>query len=138
MSKLFCRFLSSFQEVVFSQNHENFLACNMWRMQTSQQQIIHSNTSLEPDPFREVLADRTLQEVVDKIFPWMKTKEEQEEKDFYARRGIEMKPEYAEEVNSPKKKRKTGLETRVAVMANRNASPSGAASPFQVSIRILA
>ena len=54
-----------------------------------------SDISLEPDPFREVLADRTLQEVVDKIFPWMRKKEEQEEKAFYATRGIQLKPEYA-------------------------------------------
>mmetsp|Transcript_11944 Transcript_11944/g.25204 ORF Transcript_11944/g.25204 Transcript_11944/m.25204 type:complete len:488 (-) Transcript_11944:100-1563(-) len=92
------------------------------------------NTSLEPDPFREVLADRTLQEVVEKIFPWMKTKEEQDEKDFYARRGIELKPEYAEEVNSPEKKRKTGLETRAAVMPNRNSSPSGVASTLETAM----
>ena len=65
-----------------------------------------SNISLEPDPFREVLADRTLQEVVDKIFPWMKKKEEQEEKAFYAARGIELKPEYATaEVTADKSQR---------------------------------
>ncbi|KAL3802209.1 hypothetical protein HJC23_001753 [Cyclotella cryptica] len=52
------------------------------------------NLSLEPDPFREVLADRTLQEVVDKIFPWMRKKEDEEEKAFYAARGIKLKPEY--------------------------------------------
>ncbi len=95
---------------------------------------ICSNTSLEPDPFREVLADRTLQEVVDKIFPWMKTKEDQEEKEFYARRGIELKPEYAEDVNSPDKKKKFGLETRAAVMANKNECPSSLTSPIQVRL----
>ena len=41
------------------------------------------------------MPDRTLQAVVNKIFPWMKIKEEEEERDFYARRGIELKPEYA-------------------------------------------
>eukprot|EP01082_Thalassiosira_pseudonana_P000320 g126.t1 g126 contig1:300827-302255(-) len=61
--------------------------------------------SLEPDPFREVLADRTLQEVVEKVFPWMQTKEEQDEKEFYASRGIKLKPEYVvESSRSPDEK----------------------------------
>ena len=41
------------------------------------------------------MPDRTLQVVVNKIFPWMKIKEEEEEREFYAQRGIELKPEYA-------------------------------------------
>ena len=65
----------------------------------------HSNISLEPDPFREVLADRTLQEVVDKIFPWMSKKEDEEEKAFYAARGIKLKPEYETEVEVPAAKK---------------------------------
>lgn len=69
----------------------------------------HSNVSLEPDPFREVLADRTLQELVDKIFPWMKKKEEEEEKAFYEARGIKLKPEY-ETAESSAKKQKTDEE----------------------------
>lgn len=60
-----------------------------------------SNLSLEPDPFREVLADRTLQEVVDKIFPWMRRKEDEEEQAFYAARGIKLKPEYESVVKEP-------------------------------------
>lgn len=63
----------------------------------------HSNTRLGPDPFhtsisiqsREVIPDRTLQEVVNKIFPWMKTKDDEEERIFYAQRGVELKVEYA-------------------------------------------
>ncbi len=59
-------------------------------------------TCLGPDPFhtsisiqlREVIPDQTLQEVINKIFPWMKAQEEGEECDFYARRGITLKPEY--------------------------------------------
>ena len=30
-----------------------------------------------------------------KIFPWLKNKEEEEEREFYALRGIDLKPEYA-------------------------------------------
>jgi hypothetical protein len=59
-------------------------------------------TRLGPDPFqtsisihnREVMPDRTLQEIVHKIFPWMKAQEEDEERNFYLHRGIELKPEY--------------------------------------------
>jgi hypothetical protein len=75
---------------------------------------IDSNISLEPDPFREVLADRTLQEVVDKIFPWMRQKEEDEEKAFYKARGIKLKPEY-ETTEAPEKKE------RVDEVGNRSA-----------------
>ncbi|KAL3793990.1 hypothetical protein ACHAW5_008165 [Stephanodiscus triporus] len=61
------------------------------------------DTRLGPDPFhtsisihvREVMPDRTLQEIVHKIFPWMKVREEEEERSFYAQRGIDLKPEYA-------------------------------------------
>ncbi|KAL3809421.1 hypothetical protein ACHAXA_005522 [Cyclostephanos tholiformis] len=64
------------------------------------------NTRLGPDPFhtsisihnREVMPDRTLQEIVHKIFPWMKAREEEEERNFYAKRGIDLKPEYATQV----------------------------------------
>jgi hypothetical protein len=44
------------------------------------------------------MPDRTLQEIVHKIFPWMKAKEEEEERNFYAQRGIDLKPEYATQV----------------------------------------
>jgi hypothetical protein len=40
------------------------------------------------------MPDRKLQEIVHKIFPWMKAQEEEEERNFYLRRGIELKPEY--------------------------------------------
>ena len=52
-----------------------------------------------------MLADRTLQEVVDKIFPWMSKKEDEEEKAFYAARGIKLKPEYETEVEAPASKK---------------------------------
>jgi len=60
------------------------------------------NTKLSPDPFnitssvqsREIIQDHTLQDVVDKIFPWHRTKDEENERKFYKCRGIDMKPEY--------------------------------------------
>lgn len=91
-----------------------------------------SDISLEPDPFREVLADRTLQEVVEKVFPWMQTKEEQDEKEFYASRGIKLKPEYVvESSRSPDEKGWGGSE----------AAPDGKSSqtvvPTQVGLDAL-
>ncbi len=64
-----------------------------------------SNTKLGPDPFhtsitthaREVMPDRTIQDIVNKIFPWMKPQEVELEREFYANRGIKLKTEYAQE-----------------------------------------
>jgi len=63
------------------------------------------NTKLSPDPFfmGELMPDRTLQSIVDKTFPFMKTKDEEDEKQFYISRGIDIKPEYAHEEQRGKK-----------------------------------
>lgn len=50
--------------------------------------------SLSPDPKKKVLSDRTLQEVVDTLFPDLKEKDEEDEKAFYAQRGIKLQEEY--------------------------------------------
>ena len=81
---------------------------------------------LGPDPFhhnREVMPDRKLQEIVHKIFPWMKAQEEEEERNFYLRRGIELKPEYQQSqqteaatgviVGTTHKKNKRNYDARV-------------------------
>jgi len=47
--------------------------------------------SLDPDPYKAVLCDRTLQELLDKIFPELKELDEQRELEFYKKRGIEFK-----------------------------------------------
>jgi len=55
-----------------------------------------------PHPFRrhtsistvQILPDRTLQEVVDKLFPSFKVNEVDDEKKFYAERNIKLKAEY--------------------------------------------
>jgi len=49
------------------------------------------DTSLDPDPYKAVLADRTLQELLDKIFPELKEMDEKKELEFYKKRGIELK-----------------------------------------------
>lgn len=60
------------------------------------------DTEVGPHPFRkltsistvQVLPDRTLQDVVDKVFPTFKVQELEEEKKFYAERIIKLKAEY--------------------------------------------
>mmetsp|Transcript_33196 Transcript_33196/g.49996 ORF Transcript_33196/g.49996 Transcript_33196/m.49996 type:complete len:357 (-) Transcript_33196:218-1288(-) len=55
-----------------------------------------------PHPFRrhtsistvQIIPDRTLQEVVDKMFPRFKVQEVEDEKKFYAERNIKLKAEY--------------------------------------------
>jgi len=65
------------------------------------QQGIHHcpecKTSLSPDPYKEVLSDRTMQELVNKIFPSLKKNNDIEENIFYSKLGIKMKKEYREE-----------------------------------------
>lgn len=48
------------------------------------------STKMEPDPYKAILADRTLQELVDKMFPPDRAAEEA----FYAARSIKRKPEF--------------------------------------------
>ena len=58
-----------------------------------------------PHPFKaltsistiQILPDRTLQEVVDKLFPRFKAKEVEEEKKFYKERNIQLKAEYQQQ-----------------------------------------
>ncbi len=58
-----------------------------------------------PHPFKaltsistiQILPDRTLQEVVDKLFPRFKAKEVEEEKKFYKERNIQLKVEYQQQ-----------------------------------------
>ena len=60
------------------------------------------DTEVGPHPFRkltsistvQVLPDRTLQDVVDKVFPTFKVQELEEEKKFYTERNIKLKAEY--------------------------------------------
>jgi len=55
------------------------------------------NVDLGTYPFRSTLADRTLQELVDKVlFPELKQQDDEKEKLFYAKKGIELKEEFRE------------------------------------------
>ena len=41
---------------------------------------------------KEIIADRTLDEIVNKMFPHFRTRDEAAEADFYKERGIRLKP----------------------------------------------
>jgi len=58
--------------------------------------------SLDPDPYKAVLSDRTLQELLDKIFPELKEMDEKDELEFYEERGIDLKDDIAVEDGSTK------------------------------------
>jgi len=47
--------------------------------------------SLDPDPYKAALSDRTIQELLDKIFPELKEMDEEKEREFYKERGIDLK-----------------------------------------------
>lgn len=55
----------------------------------------HCNVYLGPNPTNVIMFDRTLQEIVDKIFPELEEKDKKEEEEFYKDRGISLKPEFA-------------------------------------------
>eukprot|EP00573_Skeletonema_grethae_P003810 CAMPEP_0201696304 /NCGR_PEP_ID=MMETSP0578-20130828/8012_1 /ASSEMBLY_ACC=CAM_ASM_000663 /TAXON_ID=267565 /ORGANISM="Skeletonema grethea, Strain CCMP 1804" /LENGTH=327 /DNA_ID=CAMNT_0048182281 /DNA_START=222 /DNA_END=1206 /DNA_ORIENTATION=+ len=88
-----------------------------------------------PHPFRkhtsistvQILPDRTLQEVVDKIFPRFKVQEHENEKRFYAEKNIKLKAEYQLLQNNDASDRKwqptlssNAMTTAVAAFMNDN------------------
>ena len=72
-------------------------SCLFFGFQNGFRRCPECKTMLEPDPFKAVLSDRTLQEITDKIFPELKEISDQEEIQFYKLRGIQMKNEYLDE-----------------------------------------
>ena len=54
------------------------------------------HVNLAPDPYRECLADRTLESIVDKLFPELKGADEEAEKEFYEKRSIKLKRQFRE------------------------------------------
>ena len=49
------------------------------------------NTDLRPDPYKRILFDRTMNDIVNKIFPSLERKDTKDLMDFYERRGIKRK-----------------------------------------------
>ena len=58
------------------------------------------HVNLAPDPYRECLVDRTLESIVDKLFPELKGADEEAEKEFYEKRGIKLKRQFREVASS--------------------------------------
>lgn len=72
-------------------------SCLFFAIQSGYRRCPSCDTSLEPDPFKEILCDRTLQTLVDKIFPHLKEQDAKEETAFYKRRGIKLKRAFQQE-----------------------------------------
>ena len=58
------------------------------------------HVNLAPDPYRECLADRTIESIIDKLFPELKGADDEAEKEFYAKRGIKLKRHFREVASS--------------------------------------
>ncbi len=93
-----------------------------------------------PHPFRrhtsistvQILPDRTLQEVVDKIFPRFKVQERDNEKKFYAEKNIKLKAEYQLLQNSDASDRKVqpGGASKTSLAASSSNAMVTAAATF--------
>ena len=75
-------------------------SCLFFAIQSGYRRCPTCDISLEPDPFKEVLSDRTLQELVNKIFPQLESQDDAEEVEFYKRRGIQLKKEYRQQASN--------------------------------------
>ena len=58
------------------------------------------HVNLAPDPYRECLADRTMESIVDKLFPELRGADDEAEREFYAERGIKLKRQFREVASS--------------------------------------
>ena len=68
-------------------------SCLFFAFQSGFRKCPKCDASLEPDPYREVLSDRTLGALVHKILPELQEKDNRDEIKFYERRGIKRKAE---------------------------------------------
>lgn len=102
-----------------------------------------------PHPFRrhtsistvQILPDRTLQEVVDKVFPRFKVNEVEDEKKFYAERNIKLKAEYQllddnSEANNKKVQNQSGV-TKSSLAASPSTEMVAAVSAFMTNDNII-
>jgi len=64
---------------IFTTFHLKYLKCPVCKI------------SLEPDPYKVVISDRTMQELVLKLFPQLQQLDEEQERLFYESRGIQRK-----------------------------------------------
>lgn len=85
------------------------------------------HVNLAPDPYRECLADRTMESIVDKLFPELKGEDDEAEKKFYEERGIKLKRQYRdgdeegeEDAHTKKQKRRQQAESSSPTQPKRN------------------
>ena len=99
------------------------------------------DVELGPHPFKrhtsistiQILPDRTLQEIVDKMLPSFKEEEIRKERDFYARRDIKLKAEWQQLENSNQLERELKNQSQslhVSLLRNANIKMSNAAEAF--------
>lgn len=68
------------------------------------------DVQLGPDPNKSTLHDRTKEELLDRVlFPQLRQQDESLEREFYEKKGINVKAEYLEEANRLKRPRREGL-----------------------------
>lgn len=67
-------------------------SCLMKHLMTSQQCPKCSTRATKSQFGKEIIADRTLDEIVNKVFPHFRTRDEEAEANFYKGRGIRLKP----------------------------------------------
>jgi len=70
------------------------------------------HVNLAPDPYRECLADRTMESIVDKLFPELKGADDEAEKEFYEKRGIKLKRQFREVALSDDKDDQEGTHAK--------------------------
>ena len=80
-------------------------SCLFFAFQSGFRKCPKCDKSLEPDPYKEILSDRTLGELVHKILPTLKEKDDSDEVLFYERRGIKRKREFRKDDKQGGKKR---------------------------------
>ena len=69
--------------------------------------------SLGPDPRKGILFDRTMHEIVNKIFPQIEKKDEENEREFYCNRNIKKKAKFRNsDVSAKKRDRDDGCYDR--------------------------
>jgi len=88
---------------IFATFHLGFLKCPTCQI------------SLEPDPYKVVISDRTMQELVEKLFPHLQAQDDEDEIQFYRSRGIQKKQRKEEKRTSHSNQQPTVANTNPVV-----------------------
>ena len=87
------------------------------------------HVNLAPDPYRECLADRTMESIVDKLFPELRGADDETEREFYAGRGIQLKRQFREAASSDNEH--DGEKEHAASERQRKNEAASSAAPTQ-------